>query len=142
MQDKAGRLLAWAQRRARWCTPCIIAGIALFAYGSVALAQVGMVPTPDYTLWLSVAAGIISLLAGLVVSMIGAFVKGMNERVGDNKRSIERTNDLFLALQRRVDTEHHTKEEANAQFAEVKAAINAVHRRLDVMHVPSAFPKD
>jgi predicted kinase len=70
------------------------------------------------------------------VALIGAYVRGLSERISENKREIDILRTSLNAAEVRLAADHHTKDEANAQFHELKSAITALHRRLDFFQFP------
>lgn len=129
-----------------WCWPCIVAGVSLFTYSSFVLAQVSSPSAgPDYSVWFT-------LLVGFVVSLLGAYAKGLSNNIKENKNDIKELQDELSAHKLLVSDQHPKKHDMEAMFdrveksltekiTELKLSNNAVHRRLDALHVPSVFPK-
>jgi cytochrome c biogenesis protein CcdA len=110
-----------------------VLGAALYLYGAAAFASPQQIVMPDYQAWFQI-------VLGLLVAVIGAYAKGVSDRVTENKREIDVLRQALNLTQVSIATEHHTKAEANEQFHELKSGINALHRRLDFMRAPSVFP--
>ena len=118
--------------RTKFQTALILLGVVLYLYGASAIAQSIPPIGPDYQVWFTI-------LVGLIVAMIGAYAKGISTRVDENAAEIGRLRQSLMNTQLQIATDHSTKSETNAQFSELRAAISAVHRRLDFLRVPSAF---
>jgi hypothetical protein len=132
--------------QSRLCWPCIAVGVISFAYGAAALAQSGITASPDYSAWFS-------LFAGLLAAMVGAYAKGMDTRIKDNRDDIGKLRGEFTEHKLTLARDHHTKGELRIlldaavttlteKISENRATTRAVHRRLDKLNVPSAFPED
>lgn len=109
----------------RWCGWCMAAGILLFLWGaSNAMAQT---PGADNV----AGAGWVQLLLGLVISLVGAYAKGLERRVTDVEK-------IASATRRDLDRDYYTKQEMTNLVGELRGSISAVHRRLDYLRVPAA----
>lgn len=132
--------------KAGLCWWCIVLGALFFSLSSYSVAQDGSSGTgPDYRTWFS-------LLVSFVVALIGAYAKGLSNSIKDNKRDIKDLQDELADHKLTVLDQHPKKHDIEAmldrverslteKITEVKLSNNAVHRRLDALHVPSVFPK-
>jgi hypothetical protein len=107
----------------------VIIGSCVYLYGASALAISGAPPVVDLSAW-------IQIISGLVIALVGAYAKGLSERIAKAESKLDVLQQALSLTQVNIAAEHHTKEEANAQFAELKATINALHRRFDFFRLP------
>lgn len=114
----------------------VATGSALYLYGARALAIPEPAPmSPELSTWLQI-------VSGLVIALVGAYAKGLSERITKTERDIDVLRQALNLTQINIAAEHHTKAEANEQFRELKASIAAVHARLDYLKLPHAGPKE
>lgn len=110
-------------------TVLVVLGASLYMTGAQAVGS--QAPNvSDVATWFQI-------VLGLIVALIGAYMRGLSERITDNKREMEGLRKELVQTQVKLAAEHHTKAEIGAQFSELKASLDALHRRLD--HYP--FPR-
>ena len=111
-------------------------GLCSIAYGGVAAAQAGSGPAPDYQAWFTILIGVVSL-------MVGAYATGLSSRITHVEHKLDALQTTISEARFNVATTHHTKEETNHQFQQMREDMhrnfNALHERLDRWHVPSTF---
>lgn len=123
----------------QWCAVSVVAGVMLFLWGMRdAMAQSPGGDAPTYATWFTI-------LLGALMALLGAYFRGalgtVKERISENKTEIASLTGRITATQRALDREYHNKQETNAMFTEIKASISALHRRLDLVNVPSLPPE-
>ena len=113
----------------RWMALCaLIAGLAVYSMGSVAAAAMQAHPAagPDWSVIAMWAIGLLGVIGGIVLGLFDRRVTRIEER-GDT-------------LQRALDREYHTKTDIDRRFDKLDRSVDAFHRRLDRLGVPSVFP--
>ena len=117
----------------RWCGWCMTGGVVLFLIGvSQAMAQTPSVSeAPTYTTWFQV-------LLGLVLALIGAYAKGLNNRLTSVEKQAEYRRQEITTLRERVISEYHNKSDIAAMHADLRSLIAAVHSRLDRLGYPAS----
>lgn len=113
----------------RWRGLVFALGVAIYAWGVAGAAAAphdGTSYGPDWSL---IAKG----LLGLMMAVGAAYARGLDSRVKKLEAAV-------AATQRSLDRDYHSKQELAAQFAMINASVNAVHRRLDYLRLPSVFP--
>lgn len=141
----------WLIVHSRWSVTAAVFGVALFLYGSLAVAQglpiqSGNLGSPGYSVWFD-------LLVGLVIALIGVYTKGLSGRVDLNETRIEQLRKDFSQHQLFIAGDHaratrsefegmlnKLEQALRIEFSKMETSNNAIHRRLDNLHVPSAFP--
>ena len=94
----------------RPCWPCILVGIGSVIYAGAVCAQTVVSTGPTCEL---IAMGSI----GLVMAMMGAYLRGLSGRVDE-------LSNLILK-------EYHSKQDVNAMFSDLKNSINHMTDRLE-----------
>lgn len=122
-------------KRARWTTASIALGAGLFLYANTVLAQAGVQYGPDWSTWFK-------LVVGVLLMVIGAYVKGVNGRLAETQADVKRLAQAAGQVDRTVAMHDMTLSNFSQQLAEIKSVAISVQRRLDQLHVPSAFPHD
>ena len=120
---------------ARICIPCLIAGVALYVYAGAALAQVLQAgAAPPWGLWFQLGGS-------LLLAVGGAYVRGLNGRVSELRAELKALADAHAEAEKAAAHEKALAKSAADTLAEVKVIALSVQRRLDQLHVPSAFPQ-
>lgn len=119
---------------ARLCIPCLVAGVGLYVYAGMAIAQVVTAgESPSWGMWFQLGGS-------LLLAVGGAYVKGLNGRLSETRAEVKALA-LALAEAEKVAARDQAHAKAAADtLAEVKLIALSVQRRLDQLHVNSAFP--
>ena len=92
--------------RGRVATACLCLGVAMLAWSSVALAQYAEQPDSGLS-----ASTIISLGFGIIVSIGGAYLKGVNGRITAAEQAIKETRSAMHELRNEIAVNHYDKDE-------------------------------
>lgn len=121
------------------CRSCLLIGAGLLLIGSVVAAQdFNIGPAhPGAVSWEAIG----TLALGVVISMVGAYAKGLERRVSRNENALDHLRDTLLG-------EHLDKQESaeaiqsalapiRVELAQNTRSIEALHRRLDAANFPA-----
>lgn len=114
-------------------------GIILFLSGS---ATAGLDHSPSYGDWFKI-------IGGLLIALVGAYAKGIADRVTKVETRAESTNTRVSDLKELLVGQHYDKDEVDRRFDRIEdmiaksrtesmEGIAALHRRLDFLRVPPA----
>lgn len=98
--------------------PSLLVGIGAIIYSGVVYAA----SSASGPSWEFIAIGSI----GLLISLIGAYAKGVSNRV-------DRLSEKYESLNQNVLREYHTKQDLNEILGEIKLSVKALHQRFDKM---------
>lgn len=137
------------------CRWCFFVSLSLLLYSSIAIAQDAVLERHDAPTW----EVLVPYVFGVVVAMIGAYVRGLSRRIENIERDInvkKADSNLQIAeLKERMITRYHdidaiersiksSLEPILVQIAHLQegvSKVDAIHARLDLLRVPSANVK-
>lgn len=110
-------------KMARFGSPLL--GLGLLLIAGAAYAQSGVLATsPGPMFW-------INLLLGLLLTIVGAYIKGLVGRMDKSDGRVDRLENKMIELQTLVLRDYHSKGDLGEILGEIKAAIKAMHQRFD-----------
>lgn len=92
-------------------------GLTLLAATALAQSSSGPVPAVGWTFWLNLAFGVL-------LTVVGAYVKGQNGR-------LEKLENNYAELHRLVLRDYHSKHDLQDILGEIKSSVKALHQRFD-----------
>ena len=98
----------------------MVFGLGLALLAATAWAQsgaAGSVPSVGWTFWLNLAFGVL-------LTVVGAYVKGQNGR-------LEKLENNYAELHRLVLRDYHSKHDLADILGEIKSSVKALHQRFD-----------
>ncbi len=122
-----------------WAIRILLAiGVVLFLSGSAVVSD----HSPSYGDWFKI-------IVGLLIALVGAYAKGIADRVTKVETRAESTNTRVSDLKELLVGQHYDKDEVDRRFDRIEdmiaksrtesmEGIAALHRRLDFLPVPPA----
>jgi len=92
-------------------------GLTLVAATALAQSSSGPIPAVGWTFWLNLAFGVL-------LTVVGAYVKGQNGR-------LEKLENNYAELHRLVLRDYHSKHDLADILGEIKSSVKALHQRFD-----------
>ena len=113
----------------------MVGGFALYLYTGAAIAQaLASGPQgPTWETWFTLAGSALMMLGG-------AYVRGLNGRVNELQSEIKALANALADVEKVAARDQAHAKAAQDTLAEVKLIALSVQRRLDQLHVNSAFP--
>ena len=112
----------------------MVVGIGLYAYTGAAFAQVVAAgESPTWAMWFQLGGA-------LLLAVGGAYVRGLNGRVSEMRGEIKALAAALAEAEKAAARDQALAKKADETLHEVKLIALSVQRRLDQLHVNSAFP--
>lgn len=112
----------------------MVIGTGLYAYTGLAVAQA--VASPQGPTW----ELLFPFLGALIMAMGGAYMRGLSGSVKELRAEVKALQEAHAQAEKVAAHDQATAKAVAETVSEVKLIALSVQRRLDQLHVPSAFP--